>query len=200
MAKSILTFKRYEFFSIVGILLVLFSATFINLGVSLRRSRDAQRKSDLRSIADSLVKFQNDFSNFPFAQDQKIAACVEEGFDATKLGPADSVPFVACQWGEDQLKDVTDANYAPYSERLPRDPKSAQGIDYLYISNGKRFQLFAHLEGGADDNEYKPEVEARGLMCGIKICNFGVGFSTTPLDKTLEEYENELSAQENEQK
>ncbi|MBA3551200.1 hypothetical protein H0W32_03265 [Patescibacteria group bacterium] len=184
--------KRYELFSVIGILLVIFSATYINLGISLRRSRDNQRKSDLRSIANGLVGFQADYAFFPYATTDKITACVEDDFDPKTLTKDDQIPFVDCEWGVDAIRDILDLAYPAYQDRLPRDPKANEGSEYLYISNGRRFQLFAYLEGGSDDIEYKPEVEARQLMCGNRICNFGAAFSSTPLDKTLEEYENEL--------
>jgi hypothetical protein len=192
VTKRYLTFLPHEGISIILILSVLFSATFLNLQVSLRRSRDAQRKGDLRSIAGSLEKFQAEFAFFPFDKDNKIAACVEPNFDPKSLGPTDPIPFVACQFGEDALRDVTDPSYPAYMEKLPVDPKSRDGISYTYVSNGRRFQIFAYLEGGADDEEYKPEVVQRNIMCGTKVCNFAVAFSNTPIDKSLEEYENEL--------
>ncbi len=74
----------------------------------------------------------------------------------------------------------------------PKDPGTGNGYSYLYISNGKHYQIFASLEGGTDEDQYNPIVVARNLKCGDKICNFGRASGNTPLDITIEEYENKL--------
>ncbi len=74
---------------------------------------------------------------------------------------------------------------------VPQDPQTANGLKYVYASNGKRFQIFASLEDKSQD-EYSKNIEARGISCGARICNLGRASGTTPLDKTIEEYENEL--------
>jgi len=78
----------------------------------------------------------------------------------------------------------------------PKDPSTPQGYSYLYLTDGKFYQLYASLEGGTDENQYMPNVAALGLKCGQFICNFGRASSNTPLDKTLQEYENELKAKD----
>jgi hypothetical protein len=45
-----------------------------------------------------------------------------------------------------------------------------------------------------NDSEYNFAIDRRGLRCGNFICNFGKSDGQTPLDKTLQEYENELYA------
>lgn len=75
---------------------------------------------------------------------------------------------------------------------IPKDPQSSKGLEYIYISNGRRFQIFASLEDKKQD-EYNTAVEARGISCGTRICNFGRAYGKTPLDKSLEEYENEIN-------
>lgn len=84
---------------------------------------------------------------------------------------------------------------AEFLPAVPKDPQTAKGLNYLYISNGRRYQILASLEEKNQD-EYDSAIEARNLSCGIRICNFGRAYGVTPLDKSLEEYENEIDAQQ----
>ncbi len=169
--------KKNEILSIVIILTAIFVASFYNFKISLRRSRDAQRKADIRAITDALNKYDSDFAFFPEAKDGKIKACA----------PA----FSLCEWGKDGIYDLSDPNYPAYLKVLPIDPNSKQGASYYYASNGKRIQVLAALEG-KDEPEYDKKIEARGVKCGIRICNFGLSSGDTPLDKSIQDYEAEL--------
>lgn len=82
----------------------------------------------------------------------------------------------------------------PLSEFLkavPRDPQAGQGLVYVYISNGRRYQILAALEDKNQD-EYDQRIEQRNISCGTRICNFGRAYGKTPLDVSLEEYEKSL--------
>lgn len=74
----------------------------------------------------------------------------------------------------------------------PKDPLTSKGYSYLYISSGKHYQIFASLEGTADEDQYNPIVADRNLKCGDYVCNFGRASGNAPLDISLEEYENKL--------
>ena len=86
---------------------------------------------------------------------------------------------------------ITGHDAFSYLERIPSDPKHDEGARYYYVSNGRRFQIYASLEG-RDEDEFSEAILARNLPCGKEICNFGLAYGKTPLDKSLEEYENEL--------
>lgn len=163
----------------VLILFVLLVAIAINLGHSERKARDNQRKQDIRNIASALSRYNDDFAAYPPAIDGRIGACGNAG------------ALAGCRWGEDAILDISDPAYPPYLVRIPVDPQNSQGIFYLYLSNEKRFQLFASLEG-EDEAEYNPRIVARNLSCGVKLCNFGLS-GGTPLEKSIEEYENEIN-------
>lgn len=75
---------------------------------------------------------------------------------------------------------------------IPQDPQESKGMFYVYISNGRRYQILASLEDKEQD-EYNEVIEKRGISCGLRLCNFGLGYGKTPLDKSLEEYENEIN-------
>jgi hypothetical protein len=95
----------------------------------------------------------------------------------------------ACEYGLDAFRDVTNDSYPAYMEVIPTDPKAKEGFAYLYISNTRRFQIYSYLEGESDEEEYNPNLVARNLDCGNKICSFGKSSGDTPLDISIEEYE-----------
>lgn len=185
-------FSKEEALVICSILLLIVIISFGNFKVSLRRSRDAQRKNDIGAISDGIAKYGNDFAKYPLSSPEgKILACrpkVSQDKKAKKI-----VEFEPCEWGKDSLRDALDLTYPVYIETLPSDPQASEGERYLYLSNGARFQIYAALEGEEDD-EYDPKILVRGLTCGNRTCNFGRA-SGVPLDKSIEEYENELEQQ-----
>lgn len=185
---NIFGFNQKESITISSILLIIIAAILINLQISYRKSRDVQRKDDMRSVYDTLITYHEDFGFFPLSDSEgKILAC--EPYDV------DTKTFSACDWGKDAIRDIFDKNYPTYLEKLPIDPRHDEGYGYFYISNGRRFQVYATLES-KNEPEYDQKIIERGIYCGEKICNFGRSFSKTPLDKSLEEYENELDLKE----
>jgi len=186
--KIYLGFSKKDFIFLVFIFGFVIVYTIFNLQDSYRKARDAQRKSDIRAIYDGLMAYNHDFSRFPQAIDGKIAACdpKEIAENVIEYGP--------CFWGEDSLRDAMDPNYPAYVKNLPRDPNWEDGATYVYFSDGKHFQVYAALEG-VDEDEYDPEIVALNLDCGIRTCNFGRSDGKTPLDKSIEAYNNEIDAQ-----
>ncbi len=187
MKRNWLGFSGKESVFLIFVFLFVIGFTLINLQDSYRKARDAQRKSDIRAIYDGLMAYQNDFSHFPKALDGKIAACDPREVEK------DVIVYGPCLWGEDALADALDPDYPPYVANLPRDPQWDKGATYLYISDGRNFQIYAALEG-EDEDEFDPGIVARKLDCGGRICNFGRSDGKTPLDKSIEEYNNELNA------
>lgn len=170
-----------------------------NFRVSLRRARDADRKQAIGAMVTALTKYHEDFGFFPPAtEDGRIVACKDEFGPIQLEGDVDETLeerllkiFRPCEWGEDSLRDVTDPDYPPYFRTLPEDPRHEDGFSYYYQSNTNRFQVYTSLEG-EDEDEYTPTIEEKGFMCGSYTCNFGKASGSTPLDKTIREYENEL--------
>lgn len=182
-------FTRQETKAVLIILVILILVSLPNFLISLRKARDAQRKADVGLIHDSLLRYQADFGSFPLGEEGKIAAC--EPVTVREVGQEKVFDFSPCQWGKDALADLADPAYPAYIQRLPLDPRHNQGVSYYYFSNGARFQIYAALEG-KDEDEYDPAIIKRNIQCGSQICNFGRSFSQTPLDKSIEEYENEV--------
>jgi len=177
-----LEMTKRETVSIFIILSLIFSASIYNFNIAIRRSRDAQRKADVRSITEAINKYQDDFGFLPASENGKIVACA----------PA----FRPCDWGKDGVFDISDPSYPPYLEKLPIDPDSKDGVSYYYESGVKKFQVLASLEG-KDEPEYDEKIEARQVNCGTKICNFGLSGGDAPLDKSVQEYEAELDEKSN---
>lgn len=179
---------------VVGsILLVIFIVTGINIFFSLKKSRDLQRQSDLGSILRSLNEFQGKYGVYPPSNGGKIVACVKDGVDIENLAPEYAKLDLyerllrfgrPCAWGENGTMIGT----------IPLDPRTGQGRLYLYISNGKRFQVYASQEG---KNEYYDlSVVGRKLACGKHICSIGKASGNTPVGKSIEEFELEIQDKE----
>lgn len=79
---------------------------------------------------------------------------------------------------------------------VPQDPGSTSGFSYLYITNGRFYQVYTSLEGKEDEDLFNPQIEKLNLKCGNFVCNYGKAPGNVPLDKTLEEYENEIKQNE----
>jgi type II secretory pathway pseudopilin PulG len=196
-------FTKQEIVSVGAILFVLAVATLTNLRVAIRRARDAQRRADLGAISNALHQYQADFGFFPPSIDGKIQACRAENFDEV-LNRLAEVEFFdrtilfdglrGCEWGSESLSNLglPESELFNYLENIFQDPKEKEGLSYLYLSNTKRFQLYAYLEGGDTEVGYDLGIAVRNLACGSKVCSFGKTFADTPLDKSIEEYEAEL--------
>lgn len=182
-------FTKQELLVVLGILAVIVSVSLYNFRTSIRRARDAQRKTDLGVIGGALNKYNEDMGGYPLNSIQgEILACEP----LTKVGQ--KTIFSPCICGKDGVRDLSDLAFPAYITSLPLDPRTGQGRNYVYISNGKRFQLLASLEGD-DEAEYNQKIVARGIKCGQYNCNFGVASGNTPLEKSIEEYENEINVE-----
>jgi hypothetical protein len=198
-------FNRKETFGIVLILAFIFFLSYFNFLNSLMRSRDLQRRDDLTALAQALDKFYSDedFGIYPPASaDKKIVACIPEGTtyeqikevvgNRPKENKKKIFPLLTgCAWGDSSLTDPSDNTREQYLSVIPRDSKSSEGYSYIYFSTGKHFQVYGAYEGRGMP-EYDAKIVARGLSCGNKICNFGKASRGTPLDISLEEFEEKL--------
>ena len=193
------TFTKGEIIGISLILLVVFVATAFNLQIAIRRARDAQRREDLGNIADSLEQFQADFGFFPPAVGGHILACEGDNFKEISLQLQGKKQFDrdlffqglrACEWGTDSFKNLL--NNMTYLATIPGDSKYDEGISYYYMSNSKRYQIYAYLEGENDETGYNIGIASRNLPCANYVCNFGKAYGATPVDQSIEDYENLL--------
>jgi type II secretory pathway pseudopilin PulG len=182
-------FSKSELKAILAIFLFLIAISVPNFVVSLRRARDAQRKADIGSIQDALYRYQADFGTFPLSIDGKIAACEPVSFK--EVNKIKTPVFSACDFGKSSLADLSDSSYPAYLKLIPNDPQAKKGRTYYYFSTGSRFQIYGSLEGH-DEAEYDVSIVKRGISCGEVICNFGKSSGRTPLNMSIENYENSL--------
>lgn len=195
-------FTKEESVVIALILFLIIVVSFGNFQLALRRSRDSDRKQDASRVASALRFYQEDFGFYPpSSKDGRIVACNKDGgqieidLEEKEMSLEEQLLqiFDPCEWGNDSLRDVTDPDYPPYMKGLPKDPQWEKGIKYVYRSNTRHFQLYVSLESEEED-EYNPDIVEYGVMCGERVCNFGKSSGVVPLDKSLEEYENELQS------
>lgn len=156
----VLGFKKREFFFVAIVVLLIAGTTKLNLIDSYRKSRDVTRKNDLGDVMDRLQKFHDRLGFYPPSNDAgQIVGC--QAF----LNFKNEWQFSECVWGENPVN-------SSYFNKLPIDPKVAEGYQYRYISTGESYQLFVGLEGSRED-EYDPLIVARGLRCGSVVCTAG---------------------------
>jgi len=164
--------------AILGVLVTLIGTAFRS---AQARGRDAQRKSDLKQIANALELFFNDYGFYPQGDEQgRIKACPYEK----------GVGGVACNWNVGEFVDMfpeTATERTIYIKKVPDDPVT--GYDYYYRlpeeGNSKKFQLFARLENSQDQNCLGGDCLNSPVyyQCGNITCNFSITSSNTTFDE-----------------
>ncbi|MFZ5366301.1 MAG: type II secretion system protein [Patescibacteria group bacterium] len=164
--NSKLGFTLVELLVVMAILAILATVSLANFRTSQIKARDAQRKADLRQIANALEAYMNDHGGYPTASSGKIKAC-ECGKGTTE-----------CNWDEDTgQREFCDASNTVYMTKVPGDPLGP-AQSYCYKSNGSYFQLYAKLEN-TKDQEAKLNVSCEGTTY-----NFGVSSSNCKPEET----------------
>lgn len=148
-------FTLVELLVVMAILGILTVITLGNFRSSQIKARDAQRKSDLRQIANAMEAYFNDNVRYPAASNGKIKAC--------GCGDGD----LTCNWDDDAgQREFCDENNTVYMSKVPGDPVNEP--NYFYRSNGAYFQIYAILENNND-----PEASL-SIPLGDENYNFGV--------------------------
>jgi len=165
--------------AILGILVTLIGGAFVSAQM---RGRDAQRKSDLKQIANALELFYNDYGHYPDADEAgRIIACpYDEG----------AVPGI-CNWGVGKFVDMyydgeSSTEKTVYFRELPEDIVNGYGYYYRNPgSNNKKFQLFARLENSEDQDCIGGDCAntTPSYTCGTLVCNFSITSSNTSYDE-----------------
>ncbi len=185
-------FSKEEIIGTIIIFLILFAVSIPNFGLSIRRSRDQNRRDDIGGLQQALVEYYADFGVFPKSSpDGEMIACKnpEDKVVVDEKGRL-IVNLIPCVWGRDALVDLTPGSTKVYVKTLPLDPKSENGDKYIYISDGYRYQVLAAFESD-DEAGYDKEVFARKIKCGIRICNMGKSYNS-PINISIEEYVNQI--------
>lgn len=144
--------------ALIFLVLILVSApSFIT---SMRRARDQVRRDDLGVFQKMVDNYYAEFKEFPKStEDGRIIACD---------GP--------CTWGQDSFYNLG---------KIPGDPESSKGVNYMYFSGPDMYQIFISQEG-LDEIEISQKVIERKINCGSRICNTGRSYNC-PIDKSIEE-------------
>jgi general secretion pathway protein G len=160
-------FTMIELMVVMVILGIIAVVILSNFSSSIVKGRDAQRKSDLRHIAEALEMYANDVGKYP--NDNIIGG--EEG--KTILGCGTTVTRIACEWG-DQFKD----DKATYLIKLPEDPSTGQAYYYEGSSTGLNYAIYTRLENTQDKDLSTSDgrvLTYDGTNCGGGAeCNYGV--------------------------
>ncbi len=166
---------KYSGFTLVELLVVMaiisVLATLIVGGFrsSQIRGKDAQRKSDLKQIANAVELFYQDYGRYPAASGTQISACP---YNSSTGGGT------ACGWGTGEIKDIDGAvTKTIYMKIIPKDPVSNQSYIYQVSSAGNQFRLYAHLENTQDKNCIAGDCASPGIVTtcgGSLVCNFAV--------------------------
>lgn len=161
-------FTLVELLVVISIIGILASIGLVAFRSAQFRSRDAQRKSNLKELGSALELFYSDYGKYPSAgADGTIQAC---GYSsATGNGSP-------CTWGASEFKDDKGTTYFKV---LPKDPVPDNNYFYRIVDSGtgQKFQIFAYLENSQDQS-----IITTSHSCGPGLnCNFSVTSpNTTP--------------------
>jgi len=154
-------FTLVELLVVMAILGILTVVTLGNFQTSQIKARDAQRKHDLREIANALEAYFNDHSKYPdVGTNGRIKACECES------GKKE------CEWDKDPgQRELCDENSTVYMSKVPGDPTGDP--HYCYYSESNLYRLYAKLE-----NKNDPDANLT-VTCGTSGYNFGISSSNT---------------------
>lgn len=128
-------FTLIELLVVISLIGILTTLLFANLNAGRARARDAQRKSDLKSIQTALRLYYNDKNRYPaHNSSDQIVGC------ESYTNP------VACEWGEPW--SVGSVIYMPV---LAKDTLAGQSYKYEYDSENDLTTLSACLENKSDE-------------------------------------------------
>ena len=140
-------FTLIELLVVIAILGILATIGLSNFQTARIKALDAQRKSDLATVAKSLEAYVNDHQAYPPSNGSNEIEC--QG-------------TTVCAWGTPFTDGAT-----TYTAALPTDPS---GYTYQYISTGTGFTLYAYLQ-----NDKDPAVNTNITQsCGAATCNYKV--------------------------
>jgi general secretion pathway protein G len=139
MAKVNRGFTLIELMIVMAIIGMVATLGIGSYQISLKRARDAQRKTDLQQIRSALEIYRTDINVYPSTGGTyQIQGC------GTPCGVS------PCAWG-----NAWTCGGSTYMEKLPADPKSPT-VNYRYSSNGSTYTLEACLENKNDPQATSP--------------------------------------------
>ena len=169
--KSNSGFTLVELLVVMTILAVLVSIGLVSFRSSQFRSRDAQRKSDLKQLSSSLELFYSDYGKYPDGTSGTIEGCSYNSSTGTGT---------ACTWGTGEFTD----GKTIYFKVIPDDPYTGHSYYYRIVDSptNQKYQLFAALENSEDRDCLGGDCASPTVSysCGSGItCNFSITSSNT---------------------
>lgn len=149
--KSAKGFTLIELLTVIAIIGILAAMVVVNVSDSRKRARDAQRKSDLRTLQTAL-------ENYYYVYQRYLAA--------TALSPA-IINSREDNWKTNSALSI--ALVPAYLAALPVDPKNVSGGSGNYLGDGPTTDLL-YLYYSTDSSKYllgtNLELSATGTNCG----------------------------------
>lgn len=148
-------FTLMEILVAMAIMAILAGVGFGSYSSSLKRSRDAQRKSGLDQLQKALENFVADNAVYPQASaSQRMYDDISGGDFA---------------WGGSFDYEVRGATIQ-YMKQLPKDPDNSRAYQYYVSDDRRKYILYAALE-----NENDPSISGGlDVSCGSVTCNYVV--------------------------
>lgn len=151
-------FTLIELLVVVALIGILATLVTANINAARGRSRDAQRKSDLRNLETALRLYYNDKGSYPANNASgQIVAC------NSYTSP------VACNWGSEWSVGTT-----VYMSKLVKDPLPDQSYSYSADLANDTFTITACLENKSDDKCDKNASGAIITCAGGSGCQYSV--------------------------
>ena len=151
-------FTLIELLVVVALIGILATLVMANLNAARGRSRDAQRKSDLRNLETALRLYYNDRGGYPANNSGgQIIAC--NSYTAP----------VACSWGDEWSVGTT-----VYMSKLVKDPLPDQNYSYSQDPTNDTFTAIACLENKSDDKCDKDAGGAVITCAGGSGCQYSI--------------------------
>jgi prepilin-type N-terminal cleavage/methylation domain-containing protein len=159
-------FTLVELLVVICIIGIMASIGLVAFSSAQARSRDAQRKSDLKEVSGALELFYSDYGRYPDSSGGEIQACSYDPVSRTGA---------ACTWGTGTFTD----GRTTYFKVLPKDKSNAQTYFYRSVTvdsvANSGFQIYARLENSQDSS-----IISTAVPCGEELdCNFAVTSSNT---------------------
>lgn len=164
-------FTLIELLVVLAILSILMGLLGSNYLTSRIRARDAQRKSDLRSIGQALEMYNGDHGRYP----------------AHEQVGAGNYQISGMPWGGSFYDPQEEETV--YMQLLPEDP-AAPATQYWYQANaiGTKFQLCAIIDNEQDSDIQQPN-GYEGRICSEQssstLCNYCIASSNATVDEPI---------------
>ena len=141
MKKSFTLIELMIVIAILAILAALISGNFIT---SLKKGRDAKRKSDFEQIKNALEMFYEDKKHYPSS----------------------------LQFGGKLCENTCASGEKVYMQLVPKDPLTTGNYQYQSDANGTYFRLFSCIENVNDTSSNVSQTGYSGgpANCGTGVC------------------------------